>query len=176
MIIERKLDKRIRDFSDVQTAIRFNDELIGEKGYFTCDLTELQDLTECTYSELAEVDTSGNDNIFRTPRDVKNGYSGYSFFIPEKLLQEVKKKYRAFTSEEFLNLFDTGKLRSIRQADVKGRYIITDIYFSDSCGEDEVYVCFDCGECGYDMKYLLENEFEYFDGTEWKTFGIGVEE
>jgi len=101
MIIERKLDKRIRDFSDVQTAIRFNDELIGEKGYFTCDLTELQDLTECTYSELAEVDTSGDDNIFRTPRDVKHGYSGYSFLFLKNCYRKLKRNTEPLQVKNF---------------------------------------------------------------------------
>lgn len=165
-----KDDKRPLDCLDIAIAKTY----IGQKGYFANCIQAFQDLGstdyQLVYATLKEIDSQ---RVIAFTDDF-DGESSY--FLPDEWVKEPEKKYRAFTSEEFLNLFDTGKLHSIRQSDVKGRFIITDIYFSDECGKDEVYVCFDCDCCGYEMEYLLENNFEYLDGTEWKPFGMGVEE
>ena len=145
---------------------------IGEECYFTSKFDNFENLSKVTRTTLHNVDDGpvpfqcfDDDGIFCYD----------CFILPCEWVNEApKKKYRPLTSEEFLALYDSGKLHSIRQADAKGRYIITDIYFSDSCGKEEVYVCFDCGDCGYEMEYLLENNFEYLDENEWKPFGIEI--
>ena len=175
MIVEIKLDKRIKDFSDVQTAIRYNDDLIGEKGYFTCDLVDLQDLTDCEYSELAEIETSLNDNIFRTPRDVKIGRSGYSFFVPESPLRPVEKKYRAFTLREFLERYKVGDSFLIRtkESPIKAERCVlftehSTEFYNDGRVDDES-VCL--GIRNYCFQSLFDC-YELYNGKDWQPFGI----
>ena len=84
--------------------------------------------------------------------------------------KEPEKKYRPFTNEEFLALFDSGKLHSIRKKNEKGRYVITDIYFNDD--EDTVFVRLNHCDAGAGMRYLVNNGYEYFDGKDWQPFGV----
>ena len=148
-------------------------EFIGKECYFSSKFESFENLSRVPHAVLHNIDDS--QTPFWCYGD--DGILCYDCFIlpcewvnPEK----PEQKYRPLTNEEFLALFDSGKLHSIRQSDTWGRYIITDIYFSDSCGKNEVYVCFDCGNCGYEMEYLLKNNFEYLDGNEWKKFGVEV--
>lgn len=87
----------------------------------------------------------------------------------ECVTKEHEKKYRAFTNEEFLELFDLGKLHSIRLKDGLSerleRLIITDIYVQG----DYLYIKLNNGDTGYSPAYLFDR-CEYFDG-EWKPFG-----
>lgn len=80
----------------------------------------------------------------------------------------MEKKYRAFTNEEFLKLFDLGKLHSIRKIGSPcERLIITNIYVTK---EGYLYANFNNSDTGYGPLWFLK-ECEYFDG-EWKTFGV----
>lgn len=172
MIKSIYLDSRIKNVSDIQSPVRYDDSFIGEVCYFANNMREFEDLESCSKGTLSEYIDDSYSELGSFTAEEFEGDDYYDFFIPEKLLKPVEKKYRPLTNEEFLALFDSGKLNSIRQSDTLGRYIITDIYFSDSCGKNEVYVCFDCGNCGYEMEYLLKNNFEYLDGNEWKKFGV----
>lgn len=164
-----KLDSRIKSVDDIQTCLKYDDVFINEEGYFAHTLSDFSNLEDCDFGKLVSVDVDNDRYIFN-----RDNLNRFELFIPKYFLLKPKKKYRPLTDEEFLALFDSCKLHSIRQADGKGRFVITDIYFSDSSGTEEVYVCFDCCDVGYDMDYLLENNFEYLDDHEWKPFGIEI--
>ena len=165
-----KLDSRIvkgkkpLDCFDVDIARHF----IGKKGYFGLHTSQFMDLDlcpKCVVDELKEIDEYDSSPFISA--------SGccYSYFLPVEWVKP-EKKYRAFTNEEFLNLFDSGKLHSIRKKNEKGRYIITDVY----CINDDIFVKLnsDCG--GFGMEFLVNNGYEYFDGKGWKPFGVEIEE
>lgn len=174
-----ELDKRIKALTDIQSV---NDgchdwEFMTKKGYFANSIFDFKELKRtCVYGEYDGY--REHDKCFSCKVHLygTSDSDWFTYFIPEDVLkpEEPEKKYRPLTSEELLALFDSGKLHSIRRADAKGRFVITDIYFSDSSGTEEVYVCFDCCDVGYDMDYLLENNFEYLDDHEWKPFGIEI--
>lgn len=84
--------------------------------------------------------------------------------------KEPEKKGRAFTNEEFLALFDSGKLHSIRHGGKQSRYVITCVYFD--CEQDAVCVNLNHSDVGLDMRYLYRKGYEYFDGKEWLRFGV----
>lgn len=175
MIVELKLDKRIKDFSDVQTLLKHDDKFIGETGYFADHFTQLQDLKKCRHETLSEINNTMGDEIFRSIYAVERGEKGRRFFVPESLLIPVEKKYRAFTNEEFVKLFDLGKFHSIRPKDYSTkrleRLIITDIYIKGG----SLYVRLNGGDTGYSPAYFLD-DYEYFDGKKWMPFGIEIKE
>ena len=153
--------KKPLDCFDVDIARQF----IGKKGYFGLHTSQFMDLDlcpKCVVDELKEIDEYDNSPF------ISAGGCCYSYFLPAKWVKEPEKKYRPFTNEEFLNLFDSGKLHSIRKKNVKGRYIITNVYyFNDECF---VKLNSDCG--GFGMVFLVNNGYEYFDGKDWKPFGV----
>lgn len=103
-------------------------------------------------------------------RNENDGYC-YSLVLPLEWVKKPEKKYRPFTNEEFVKLFDLGKFRSIRLKDGLyerlERLIITDIYIQG----DTLYVKLSNGDTGYNTLYFL-NRCEYFNGEEWKPFGM----
>lgn len=168
-----ELDKRIRDITDIKSVINSNKELIGKKGYFANSIGKFKDLSTCQYGivhDYKEDDKCFCDFHFYTNR--ANESTWYSYFVPEDVLKPIEKNYRAFTNEEFFDLFDSGKLFSIRKKNERGRFIITEVYFNDNCEKDTVYVKLNHCNAGFGMGYLLRNDFEFYDGKEWKKFGI----
>lgn len=84
----------------------------------------------------------------------------------------TRKKYRPFTNEEFIELFDLGKFHSIRKIDeLYDRLIITNIYHSK---DNYLYISLTGDDNGYGL-YWFFKKCEYFDG-EWKPFGVLVED
>lgn len=170
-----KLDKRIikgkkpLDCFDIDTARQF----IGKKGYFGLHTSQFMDLDlcpKCVVDELKKIDEYDSSPF------ISAGGCCYSYFLPVEWVKEPEKKYRAFTNEEFLNLFDSGKLHSIRKKNEKGRYIITDVYFNDECVKGAIFVKLNSGCGGFGMEFLVNNGYEYFYGKGWKPFGIEIEE
>ena len=169
-IVLNKFDERIRKFSDIQSFKQCDTKYVGEIGYFTDSLCHFKDLdNECTKDVLRNIYHGGEagDYIFEC------GDGTYRYFLPEELLKSNKKEYRPLTNEEFLELYDSGKIHSIRKAGKEGyqvRYIITNIYASGEDGVRDIYLNFNGDDFGYGLGYLFKKDFEYFDGIEWKPF------
>ncbi len=165
------LDKRIKKGKkpltvfDVDLAVAFE----GQEGYFSDYPNHFGNLDRASQGCLKEVEKSADADY---PFFCGNEETYYRFFLPAEWVKEPEKKYRPFTNEEFLALFDSGKLHSIRKKNEKGRYIITDVYFNDDCEEDTVFVCLNNCGAGTGMRYLVDNDYEYFDGEDWQPFGV----
>ena len=166
-VTRNELDKRIKDFSDIQSYREYDDKYVGETGYFSDSIINFKDLNRCKKSVLVNIDeTVGTDLIF----DDDETY--YRFFLPESLLKEVK--YRPFTKDEFLRLFNNG---------VFGQWMMLKniIDNKESCfqivgyfhaPDDTFAVCFGSHE------FSLQTLFEYYrwkdgDGN-WRVFGVEV--
>lgn len=161
-------DKRIKSekiiFNYLTRAEAF--KYVGKYGYFADYLDEFNDLTKVTATVLDEI--RNVEGCFFCDQAI----GGFRYFIPVDVLtcKEPEKKGRAFTNEEFLALFDSGKLHSIRHGDKQSRYVITCVYFD--CEQDAVCVNLNHSDVGLDMKYLFRKAYEYFDGKEWRRFGV----
>ena len=103
-IIRNTLDSRIKDCSDIQSFKQYDDKYIGESGYFSDSLCKFQDLKCCYEHTLINIndDDEAGDFIFES----KCG--NYRYFIPEKLLKPVEKKYRPYSLNEFLDEHEIG--------------------------------------------------------------------
>lgn len=170
-----KLDSRILDGKtyldcfDTEVAKQF----IGKKGYFSHYVDNYTDLKNTVLGTLGSTGDTFHESFCCTEEPFDNYY--YEFFMPAEWVKEPEKKYRAFTNEEFIKLFDSGKLHSIRLKDSSTerleRLVITDIYVQG----DYLYAKLNGSDTGYGTKYFF-SKCEYFDGKEWKPFGIEFKE
>lgn len=163
-ITRNELDKRIKDFSDIQSYRQYDDKYIGETGYFTDYFADLTDLSRCKKSVLVAIDDDTvTDNLF----DAGNGF--YRFFIPESLLET---KYRPLTKDEFIRMFNNGifgqwaTLKNIIDNKESCFQIVGYFYAPD----DTFAVCFGSHE------FSLQTLFDYYrwkdsDGN-WRVFGV----
>lgn len=143
-------------------------QFIGKEGYFTdCLAVFTTIISRNQKCMLTAIDEKAQSCFKDDAGGVK-----WDYFLPAEWVKESEKKYRPFTNEEFLALFDSGKLHSIRKKNEKGRYIITDIYFNDDYENDTVFVLLNHCDAGVGMRYLANNGYEYFDGEDWQPFGV----
>lgn len=171
-----KLDDRIESMDDVQTCLQYDDSYIGERGYFATDLSDLSDLSKCVYSTLFQIISDGaGDDIFRTPHDVDYDNWGSRFFVPERLLKSVEKKYRPFSLNEFLEQYKVGDLVEYR---IKGCSKVECVMFTGyetdtdrsgdkKSGENEIVL----GNIRHSLEYLFEY-YELFFEDKWQSFGV----
>lgn len=165
-----KLDPRI--LYDKQPLTIFNTDIaktfIGCKGFFANDLARMRNLDTVSFGTLIGVKEEGKYSLSPFASNVPN-FRYYQFFLPEDWVKaEIpKKKYRPLTDKEFLELFDLGKLYSIR-AQGKERVVITGIYLDEA---HNLFVNLCGNDIGYSPKYFFNLKFEYFDG-EWKPFAV----
>lgn len=162
-----QLDPRIIKGKKPLTALETEEakQFIGKEGY-VADCLAIFTNIKCNKSMLTAIDETAQ-SCFEDDDGVK-----WDFFLPAEWVKEPEKKYRPFTNEEFLALFDSGKLHSIRKKNEKGRYIITDVYFNDDYEKDTVFVSLNNCDAGVGMRYLVDNGYEYFDGKDWRPFGV----
>lgn len=172
-----ELDKRIRDITDIQSVTDgcHDWEYMNKKGYFSDSITNFKNLNKCVYGEYKGYFPE-KDRCFSALPNGDRVRFVYHYFIPEDALKPIEKTYRPFTNEEFFDLFDAGKLFSIRKKNKQGRFIITEVYFNDNCEKDKVYVKLNHCGAGFGIEYLLRNDFEFYDCKEWKIFGVEVKE
>lgn len=172
-----ELDKRITIISDIYSVNDgcHNWKFMNQKGYFANTITDFQDLSgKCVYGEY--VDYREQDKCFSCKVDLLSRTSGayvsdwFTYFIPEDDLkpEEPEKKYRPYTDKEFLTLFDLGKFHSIRvMDDPYTRVVITGTYSKNGI----LYISVSNNESGYGVSWLFKH-CEYFNGEEWRPFGI----
>lgn len=168
-VICNELDKRIKDFSDIQSYKQYDDKYVGEYGYFSDSIVGFSDLDSCTRSVLANIDeTGGTDMIF----DDDENY--YRFFLPESLLKEVK--YRRLTKDEFMRMFNNGVFGqwiTMKSIVTENEYYMqfTGCFTSEL---DIVYVCL--GSLNLSLETLFA-DFQWKDSDgNWRVFGVEVEE
>lgn len=165
-VTRNELDKRIKDFSDIQSYRQYDDKYVGETGYFSNSIYGFHNLDTCKKSVLAEIDDSGGtDMIF------DDDETFYRFFLPESLLET---KYRPLTKDEFIRMFNNGifgqwaTLKNI--VDNKESCFQIVGYFH--APDDTFAVCFGSHE------FSLQTLFDYYrwkdSNGNWRVFGVEV--
>lgn len=181
-----KLDKRIEALTDIQSVTDgcHDWEFMTKKGYFANSIFDFKELKRfCAYGEYAG--WREHNQCFLCEQAGDETY--YSYFLPENSLlpKEPEKKYRALTLNEFLERFKIGEAIYIRfKRDRAERMVVfseyrTELYKDES--NDAESVCLTGIEhhksvvCLGIREYYLTTLFdcyEYFDGKEWKPFGV----
>lgn len=170
-----KLDKRIikgkkpLDCFDVDIARQF----IGKKGYFSHYVNNYADLKNTALGTLEGTGDTFHESFCCTEEPFDNYY--YEFFLPAEWVKEPEKKYRPFSIEEFLKIFNTGDLVEFRYKDsdefkcAMFTGYITDVERIDdkTPGACEVML----GIFHYSLFSLFE-ECELFYNGEWQPFGV----
>lgn len=168
-VICNELDKRIKDFSDIQSYKQYDDKYVGEYGYFSDSIVGFSDLDSCTRSVLANIDEiGGTDMIF----DDDENY--YRFFLPESLLKEVK--YRRLTKDEFMRMFNNGVFGqwiTMKSVITEKEYYmqVTGCYTSEL---DNVFICL--GSLQFSLSNLFVDYRWKDSGGNWRVFGVEVKE
>ena len=173
-------DKRIKALTDIQSVTNgcHDWEFMTKKGYFANRITDFKDLKKCAYGEYAG--WREHDNCFLCEDILDKTFSGewYAYFIPEDALKpkEPEKKYRAFSLNEFSELYAIGDVVTYRLKDCEVIEQSMLIGFQSSGDEDipgNGYVLI--GNCRYGFMKLFNNyELKHLD--HWQPFGIEVEE
>lgn len=172
-----ELDKRIEALTDILsvTAGCHDWELMTKKGYFANTIFDFRDLKRlCAYGEYAG--WREHNQCFLCKQAGDETY--YSYFLPESRLlpEEPEKKYRPFSLEEFLKIFDIGDqigFRSKDNGEVKHAMFVgyTDDFLADnsdrSDGENDVMI----GIYRFSLSYLFDN-YELLLEDGWQPFGI----
>lgn len=168
-----KLDERIENESLIYTP--FSNALINlhEKGYFTNDIMAFDNLKNCDYGELDDLDIDLNYPYWCKP-DNGRLLDSYAFFIPESSLKPTEKKYRPFTHMEFDNKFTVGRPIKYRLKGEVGheQYLILSGYrHTPSSGQIITYVYI--GPFAYTLDELF-NDFEWQEHytEDFKPFGV----
>ena len=166
-----ELDKRIKAITDIKSVTDgcHDWELMNKKGYFANRIVNFTDLSTCAYGEYAEY--REHDQCFLCEGDK----TYYSYFLPEDILKPVEKKYRPYSLEEFLKIFDIGVLVEFRvknSDELKCAMFtgyITDCERIDDKTPGAVELML--GNFHYSLFSLFE-DFELFFEDKWQPFGI----
>ena len=167
-----ELDKRIKAITDIKSVTDgcHDWELMNKKGYFANRIVNFTDLSTCAYGEYAEY--REHDQCFLCEGDK----TYYSYFLPEDVLEPVEKKYRPYSLEEFLKIFDIGD-----QIDFKGKGYCDDVQVAmftgyitdvDRSDDKEPGACeIMLGVFNYSLFSLFE-DFELLYHGKWQPFGV----
>lgn len=167
-----ELDVRIKSTDDIQTCLRYNEEFVGCKGYFFDDLVKVTDLSKSVYGILLKVDNTDHVTDLCFKAELKNGNrSFFRFFIPEKLLNPVKKKYRPYTLAEWIEHHEIGEVIHYRSKskEMELRYMYTGTRLSQ--GIKNIIEKITLGGESHTLDYLFEN-YEIEINGEWLPFGV----
>jgi len=130
---------------------------------------------------LVDIDVKNSDDHCFKARD-KNGNERigyYRFFIPEKLLKPVEKKYRAFTLAEWVDQHEIGEVIHCRNEYKQEFHVMYTGYVIEN-GEEDIQDTRTTGRIMLiNMGYFLENLFKDYEieiNGEWMPFGVEVEE
>lgn len=179
-----KLDSRILkgkkplDCFDVE-----NKELIkpflNKEGYFSHYIDNYADLKNTVLGTLGSTGDTFHESFVCTEEETFDNYY-YEFFIPaEWVKKEPEKKYRPYSLEEFLEIFDVGDQIEFRYKDTDDVKVamftgyITD--FDRSNDEEPGAVELMLGCFHYSLLDLFK-DYELFFEDKWHPFGIEVEE
>ena len=176
-----KLDDRIKSIDDIQTILCNNNDFVGCKGFFFDNFVQAKNLTKHDYGTLVDIDVKNSDDHCFKARD-KNGNERigyYRFFIPEKLLKPVEKKYRPYSLAEWVDQHEIGEVIHCRNEHKQEFHVMYTGYVIDN-SEEDIQDNRTTGQIMLiNMGYLLQELFERYEiciNGEWKPFGIEVEE
>ena len=169
-----ELDKRIKEGKKPLTAFdEMESKFIGTDCFFSDKPSDFADLSKCQVGKLMSLDAVSG--MFGASKN--NSYAVFYFCLPCEWVEEKKEpKYRPFSLEEFLKIFDIGDqigFRSKDNGEVKYAMFVgyTDDFFADntdrSDGENDVMI----GIYRFSLSYLFENYDLYFE-DEWQPFGV----
>lgn len=171
-----KLDDGIKSIDDIQTIVCNNLGFIGCKGFFFDNFVQTKDLTKCKYGTLVDIDDAndGEDYCFKARDENGNDLIGYyRFFIPERLLAPVEKKYRPYKNVQELfedigvYIGDTIHFRS--KSKQTEHHALIASYETPKNGAETL--CFGGFIYSYTMQELFDS-FELRSRDEWIPFGI----
>lgn len=168
-----KLDSRIiegkRPLSCFDTVEA--DKFIGEQGYFSDNIEAFSNMSNLTKDVLKTVSLSENDQMpYRTK------ITSWKYFLPEQWAKKTEKKYRPYSLEEFLAIFNIGDLMvfkgkgccdEVKVAMFSG--YITDVERIDDKTPGACEIMLGCFH--YSLFSLFE-DFERFYNGEWQPFGV----
>ena len=174
-----ELDSRILkgktylDCYDTEVAKKF----IGKECYLSDGVASFANIDNLNKATLMKVD----DRDMRPYKleTTRGHYGAWSpFILPCEWIkpEEPEKKYRPFTLEEFLKIFDIGDqigFRSKDNGEVKHAMFVgyTDDFFADntdrSDGENDVMI----GIYRFSLSYLFDN-YELLLEDGWQPFGV----
>ena len=171
-----KLDERILPGKrplgcfDTEAAKAF----LGKKGYFNNNLSRFCYLKNCNQGCLRNIFVQ-NEKCFVAISDYPD--TDYKYFLPDAWLkpEEQEKKYRPFSLNEFLKIFDIGDIVEFRNKNCDEFYRVMFIgYITNSNrsmdekpGEIDVML----GNYLYSLSHLFE-DYELFFEDEWQPFGV----
>ena len=167
-----KLDPRIQNIRDVLTPFDDGSTLLtGEYCAFANDIETFKNLDECTFGTLNRF--SGDENFpFEFEVTVSHRTGTAKFCLP---YCRVKKTWRPFTLEEFLEKFKIQNVTTYRHKNSIAEYgYIFSGYFS---GEIAIVAIADDGTIkitigdNCTLKNLFD-EFEFLENDDWKPFGV----
>lgn len=175
-IIRNEFDERIEDPADIQSLTQFDDKYISTSGYFSDYLCGFRHLKSCCRGTLTRINNTDymGDYIFICDNGIE-----YRYFIPESLVKQEKpkkKKYRAFSLEEFLKTFKIGDIVTFRKKDSNRveHYMFTG-YVSEAEVEHIAGMAKVTLGDNFGLGYLYINGYELFLNGKWQPFGIEVD-
>ena len=124
-----ELDKRIKELTDIQSVTNGCQDwlFMTKKGYFANSIFDFKDLKRlCEYGEYAG--WREHNQCFLCEQASDETY--YSYFLPEDRLlpKESKKKYRPYTTEEFIHEYAIGvslfKIRDKREPEYIYQFLL----------------------------------------------------
>lgn len=170
-----KLDNRIESIDDIQSIICNDLGFIGCKGFFFDEFIQIKDLTKCDYGTLTDINGDSDDHCFKARDKNGNEFVGYyRFFIPEKLLKPVEKKYRPYSLAEWIDQHEIGEVINYRSK--SAGVMCCHMYMGYAYGKDRDLTKINegtltLGVASYSLSYLFE-DYEIEVNGEWQPFGI----
>lgn len=165
-----KLDPRIKDISDIQNPIRYDDSFVGEICYFANSMYEFEDLKSCSRGTLSKYVDDSYSTLGCFIAEEFEGDDTYDYFIPEKLLKSVEKKYRPYNISEFVNQYSLGDEVIVRRK-LNRDAIIHKLFTEYGDNDNTVHL----GTYWYTFQDLYDR-YELYTSEGWKPFGVEVEE
>ncbi|WP_405283813.1 hypothetical protein [Methanobrevibacter sp.] len=170
-----ELDDRINSIDDIQTIIHNDHGFIGCEGYFFDKFVQTKDLTKCDYGTLVDINGESVDHCFKARDENGNERIGYyRFFIPEKLLKPLEKKYRPYTLAEWVDQHEIGEVIRFRNTCNQEFNVMYLGYILDT--NDDIQDIRTKGQIMFvSTPYTLQELFERYEiciNGEWKPFGM----
>ena len=169
------LDKRIKSINDIQSIICNDLGFIGCKGFFFNEFVQIKDLTKCDYGTLVDINGESDDHCFKAKDKNGNKPLGYyRFFIPEKLLKPIEKKYRPYSLAEWIEQHEIGEVITFRNRQGQVFHVMYTGYVVEK-GEDIQDIRTTGRIMLINIGYFLENLFKDYEiciNGEWQPFGV----
>lgn len=167
-----KLDKRITLISDIYSV---NDgchdwKFMNKYGYFADKINDFEDLSRCAYGTYTDYREQDKCFSCRTCSKGVVEYDWFTYFIPEEDLkpEEPEKKYRAYTTMEFIKDYPLGSHLHFRpKNDTIEMHRLIDGYNDCLNGAGTLFL----SGVMFSMQELYNN-YEIFRDGEWLPFGV----